>query len=83
MAVRCLLVNDNPGFLQIARKTLESGGFVVVGVATDTAGAMRQARQAHPEVALVNVELGVESGFDLARRTGDGSSGSPILVIMI
>lgn len=83
MAVRCLLVDDNPGFLQIARKTLEAGGFVVVAVATDTAGAVRQARQTHPEVALVDVELGRESGFDLARRLATEDLAQPILVIMI
>jgi DNA-binding NarL/FixJ family response regulator len=83
MAVRCLLVDDNPGFLRIARKTLETGGFVVVAVATDTAGAVRHARQAHPEVALVDVELGAESGFDLARQLAAADPAWPIQVIMI
>lgn len=83
MAVRCLLVDDNPGFLQIARKTLESGGFMVVAVATCTADAVHQARQARPEVALVDVELGTESGFDLARQLATGDPAQPIQVIMI
>jgi CheY-like chemotaxis protein len=83
MAVRCLLVDDNPGFLQIARKTLESGGFVVAAVATCTADAMRFARQARPEVALVDVELGAESGFDLARQLAGDGLGQPIQIIMI
>ena len=83
MAVRCLLVNDNPGFLQIARKTLETGEFVVVAVATCTADAMRYARQAHPEVALVDVELGAESGFDLARQLAGDDTAQPIQIIMI
>lgn len=83
MAVRCLLVDDNPGFLQIARKTLESGGFAVVAVATCTADAVRQARQARPEVALVDVELGAESGFDLARQLAAAGPARSIQVIMI
>jgi CheY-like chemotaxis protein len=83
MAVRCLLVDDNPGFLQIARKTLESGGFAVVAVATCTADAVRQARQARPEVALVDVELGAESGFDLARQLAAADPARSIQVIMI
>lgn len=83
MPVRCLLVDDNPGFLQIARKTLESGGFAVVAVATCTADAVHQARQARPEVALVDVELGAESGFDLARRLATFGPARPIQVIMI
>ncbi len=83
MAVRCLLVDDNPGFLQIARKTLESGGFIVVAVATGTADAVRHARQDHPEVALVDVELGAESGFDLARQLAAADPARSIQVIMI
>jgi CheY-like chemotaxis protein len=83
MAVRCLLVDDNPGFLQIARKTLESGGFAVVAVATDSADAMRYARQDRPEVALVDVELGAESGFDLARQLAGDDPAEPIQIIMI
>ena len=83
MAVRCLLVDDNPGFLHIARKTLETGGFAVVAVATCTADAMRYARQGHPEVALVDVELGAESGFDLARQLAGDDTAQPIQIIMI
>jgi CheY-like chemotaxis protein len=68
MAVHCLIVDDNPDFLQIAQETLESGGIVVVGVASTSAEAINRALEAEPDVALVDVVLGAESGFDLARR---------------
>jgi CheY-like chemotaxis protein len=68
MGVRCLIVDDNPGFLQIARESLESGGIVVVGVASTSAEAISRTLEADPDVALVDVVLGAESGFDLARR---------------
>jgi CheY-like chemotaxis protein len=68
MDVRCLIVDDNPGFLQAARKVLESGGMVVVGVASTSADAMTRIFHAQPDVALVDVGLGAESGFDLAQR---------------
>ena len=83
MAVRCLIVDDNPGFLQIAREILESGGIVVVGVASTSAEAMDQALAAKPDVALVDVVLGAESGFDLARRLVAQQGPQRTRVIMI
>jgi DNA-binding NarL/FixJ family response regulator len=38
----------------------------VVGVATNGAEALRQARELRPDVALVDISLGPESGFDIA-----------------
>jgi DNA-binding NarL/FixJ family response regulator len=40
----------------------------VVGVATNGAEALRQARELSPDVALVDISLGPESGFDVARE---------------
>ncbi|HEX9355585.1 MAG TPA: response regulator [Streptosporangiaceae bacterium] len=68
MGVRCVIVDDNPGFLQIAREILESGGIAVVGVASTSAEAISRTLEAEPDVALVDAVLGAESGFDLARR---------------
>jgi DNA-binding NarL/FixJ family response regulator len=39
----------------------------VAGVASDSAEALRQARALRPDVILVDIGLGDESGFDLAR----------------
>jgi CheY-like chemotaxis protein len=68
MGVRCVIVDDNPGFLQIAREMLESGGIVVVGVASTSAEAITRTLETEPDVVLVDVVLGAENGFDLARR---------------
>ena len=46
---------------------LERGGLVVVGTACDTAEAVRAAAELRPDVALVDVDLGAESGFDVAQ----------------
>jgi len=40
----------------------------VVGVASNGAEALRQARELSPDVALVDISLGTESGFDVARQ---------------
>jgi DNA-binding NarL/FixJ family response regulator len=40
----------------------------VVGVATTSAEALQLEEQLRPDVVLVDIRLGDESGFDLARR---------------
>jgi DNA-binding NarL/FixJ family response regulator len=65
---RCLLVDDNRRFLQTARSCLERQGLAVVGTATTIAEALAQAGAHAPDVVLVDIALGEESGFDLARR---------------
>ena len=68
MALRCLIVDDSPGFLRSARMLLEREGMEVVGVASTGAEAMRQAEQLRPDVLLLDIDLGPESGFEVARR---------------
>ncbi len=54
----------------------------VVGVASSIAGALRQARALRPEVILVDIGLGDESGFDLARILAqDGQGGADVILI--
>lgn len=40
----------------------------VVGVAANGTEALRQARELSPDVALIDISLGTESGFDVARE---------------
>jgi CheY-like chemotaxis protein len=68
MSLRCLIVDDSPHFLAAAQELLEREGVAVVGVASTADEALRQVRSAAPDVILVDVDLGRESGFDLARR---------------
>jgi DNA-binding NarL/FixJ family response regulator len=68
MALRCFIVDDSPPFLTAAQALLESEGLAVVGVASTTEEALRRVADADPDVVLVDVDLGSESGFDLARR---------------
>ncbi len=85
MPLRCLLVDDNRAFLEAASVLLEREGVTVAGVASNTAEALRQARALRPDVILVDVGLGDESGFDLARllaRDSDGGSAPVILISM-
>ena len=67
-AARCLIVDDSAAFRAAARSMLERGGFEVVGTAGDAEEAMRLTAQLHPDIALVDVDLGDDSGFDVARQ---------------
>jgi CheY-like chemotaxis protein len=83
MPLRCLLVDDNDAFLEAARVLLEREGVPVVGVASSTAEALRQARALRPDVILVDIGLGDESGFDLARLLARDDQGGGAQVILI
>jgi DNA-binding NarL/FixJ family response regulator len=82
MALRLLIVDDNEHFLEVARCTLERDGLDVVGTATTAADAERQAEELGPDVVLVDLNLGGDSGFDLTRRLAElRTNDSRILLI--
>ena len=83
MALRCLIVDDSSRFLEAARALLEREGIAVVAVAATSAEALRRAEELKPDVALLDVDLGDESGFDLAWRLESGTSLEPSRVILI
>jgi len=64
----CLIVDDNASFLEAARILLEREGLSVAGVASTGADALRQVEALHPDVVLVDIFLGEESGLDLTKR---------------
>jgi CheY-like chemotaxis protein len=68
VGLRCLIVDDNPEFLRAARALLEQEGMRVVGEASTSAEALRRAAELRPDVTLVDINLGSESGFDLVER---------------
>jgi DNA-binding NarL/FixJ family response regulator len=83
MALRCVIVDDSAPFLRAARALLEREGVTVVGVAYTGAEARRQVEELRPDVTLVDINLGGESGFELARRlTEDGLEAPPKVVLI-
>lgn len=73
--LRCLIVDDNALFLEAASLLLRREGLIVVGVASSTAEAQRKVQGLEPDVVLVDVALGSESGLELARSlSGCGSA---------
>jgi DNA-binding NarL/FixJ family response regulator len=65
MGASVLIVDDHSGFRTQARRLLESEGYRVVGEAGDAASAVEAARALAPELALVDVYLPDEDGFEL------------------
>jgi DNA-binding NarL/FixJ family response regulator len=68
VALRLLIVDDSPDVLALTRELLSRQGITVVGVAQDGDSALRCAADERPDVALVDIDLGGESGFELAER---------------
>jgi len=83
MGLRVLIVDDNKPFLDAARLLLEREGMTVAGVASTSADALRQAVSVPADVVLVDVFLGDESGFELARQLVERGPDSRPTVILI
>ncbi len=81
MGRRCLIVDDNAGYLSEARDLLQRQGMSVVGVASTSGDALVIAASDRLDVALVDVDLGVESGLDVARALA--TCDEPVSVILI
>ena len=82
VSLRCLIVDDNAYFLEAAASLLTRQGVTVSGVASDSASALRLARELRPDVVLVDIMLGHESGIDLARRLAENNSGGPVIILI-
>jgi CheY-like chemotaxis protein len=83
VALRCLIVDDQLSFCEAARELLEGQGLTVVGCATSSAEALRSVRELRPEIALVDIDLGPDSGLDLARRLAEEVDGNSPRVILV
>jgi DNA-binding NarL/FixJ family response regulator len=83
VSLRCLIVDDSPRFGEEARSLLEQEGVSVVGVAASGDEAVRLAETLAPDLALVDISLGEESGFDVARRLVDGLAAKSPAVIFV
>ena len=82
MPLRCLIVDDNASFLEAAAHILQREGLTVVGAASSIADALTTARELRPDVILVDIMLGQESGFDLARRLAEADVGDPSVILI-
>ena len=81
--MRCLIVDDSVHFVAAARGLLERQGVTIVGVASTSAGAQVIFEELRPDVTLVDLDLGGESGFDVAEQLhrAAGPTPSPVIII--
>jgi DNA-binding NarL/FixJ family response regulator len=80
--LRCLIVDDSSLFLEGAVDLLTREGLEVVGVASNSAEAIRLVRELRPDVTLVDIDLGDEDGFELAQRLSDTSAASSRVILV-
>jgi DNA-binding NarL/FixJ family response regulator len=78
----CLIVDDSPEFFEAARQLLADDAITVVGVAATSDQAVAEALARRPDVALVDVNLGNESGRDVAERFAGLPNGGPPVVLV-
>ena len=81
--MRCLIVDDSAEFRDAASAMLERAGISVVGKATNSAEALRCYEDLRPDVALVDIDLGGEDGFELAEQLARASAASRLAVILV
>jgi DNA-binding NarL/FixJ family response regulator len=67
-APRVLVVDDEPGFRDAARRLLERRGYAVVAEAGSAATALDAVERFAPQAVLLDVRLGDDDGFELCRR---------------
>jgi DNA-binding NarL/FixJ family response regulator len=79
--MRCLIVDDSRHFLEAARGLLRRQGVTVVGTAMSAAEAGELVADLRPDVVLVDIDLGGESGFDLIMQLRSAGSPPPMILI--
>jgi DNA-binding NarL/FixJ family response regulator len=82
-SVRCLIVDDSRGFLAAARRLLDREGITVAGVASSGEEALLRTEELRPDVVLVDIDLGGESGLELAGRLHRRTGAAPLQTILI
>ena len=78
---RVLIVDDQPVFRQVARDLLEARGYAVVAEADSLATALDALGRCVPDAVLLDVCLGEESGYDVARALTDARPGLAVLLV--
>ena len=81
MPVRVLIVDDHPSFRDVARQVVQRRGYTVVGDAGCGATALDAAHRLQPDAVLLDVRLGCDCGFEVARELRRSCPQAAILLV--
>jgi len=83
MTVRVLIVDDQGPFRQAARMVVEAtDGFEVVGESETGEDSIERARELHPDLVLMDVNLPGINGLDATRKILE-DSGNRVVVLLL
>ena len=78
---RALIVDDSEQFLASAERLLDLGGVRIVGTVRSRSEAILLAEELRPDVALVDIDLGGESGLEVARDLA-ALAAAPLVILI-
>jgi DNA-binding NarL/FixJ family response regulator len=81
MSERVLIIDDHAGFRASARKLLDQQGFDVIGEAADAASGIEAARDLHPDIVLLDVQLPDLNGVRASAQITALNGGSAVILI--
>jgi CheY-like chemotaxis protein len=79
--LRCVIVDDDQEFIKVAQALLERDGMTVAGVAYNSAEAVQRTQALRPDVVLIDIRLGQESGFEAARLLVNNGHSAALIMI--
>lgn len=84
MPVQVLIVDDQEPFRAVARTVVElTDGFEVVGEAENGEESVRMARELHPALVLMDVNLPGISGLEATRQILADIATKPVVVLVL
>jgi len=81
VTLRLVVIDDNRAFLDAATRLLESEGLAVVGVASSGDEGIALVASTTADLVVLDVELGDDDGFDVARRIAATGQLPPVVLI--
>jgi two-component system, response regulator PdtaR len=81
--VRCVIVDDDDRFIRVVSGLLVGDGFHVVGAACDRAQGLRLVADVSPDVALVDLCLGRDSGTELIADIARTALAARVFMILV
>jgi DNA-binding NarL/FixJ family response regulator len=79
-SLSCVVADDHPAVVQAVVDVLQEAGIRVTGSARDGEEAARLIETTRPSVALLDVRMPRLSGIDVARRVGESTPGTAVIL---